>query len=52
MEVVKPVLQSAMTMGESVLFRPAAQEGMASLRETMALLLKERGMTLSTYRHC
>lgn len=33
-----------------MVFRPAAQEGMASLMETMALLLKERGMTLSTYR--
>lgn len=33
-----------------MLFRPAAHEGMASLMETMALLLNERGMTLSTYR--
>lgn len=49
MEVVKPVLQSAMTIGDSVLFWLSAQAGMAALRETIALLLNERGMTKSTY---
>lgn len=46
------MLQSAMTIGDSVLFWLSAQAGMAALRETIALLLNERGMTKSTYRRC
>ncbi len=47
-EVEKPVLQSAITMGESVVLSPFAQAGIAALMAWMPELEKDKGMTKST----
>lgn len=47
-EVGKPVLQSAMTMGDSVLLFWVAQSGMAALIWMMGLGRMESGIILST----
>lgn len=47
-EVEKPVLQSAMTMGESVLLSPFAQAGIAALMAWIPELENDSGMTRST----
>jgi hypothetical protein len=47
-EVEKPVLQSAMMMGDSVLFNPFAHAGIAALIAWMAELENDRGITKST----
>lgn len=50
-EVEKPVLQSAMTMGESVVLSPFAQAGIAALMAWMFELENDKGMTKSTWCH-